>query len=228
MSNKPFIRFFIPLLFLVIVFSSCCSIRTINGVIEGNSSYITNESYSGAGPLPNYVIGYETQLCPGLFGAFYPNQNEVCNCLPGADKKPSEKLVLITGLNYSSQGGKYEEDNGVKGKIVTSYLRSPLLIKYKATSGFYAEAGLQPAVLLSAKDKYDGNTDDFKSHFKTFDLGIPVGFGYEFKNGIGIGAKVTPGILNVDKEKDDAEDEPNKTFSAGLKLSYSFVLKKKK
>jgi len=39
---------------------------------------------------------------------------------------------------------------------------------------FYGEIGLQAGILLSAKDNYNGESDDWKEYFKTFDLGIPL------------------------------------------------------
>ena len=49
----------------------------------------------------------------------------------------------------------------------------PLVIRYQTKSGFYGEAGVQPGLLLSAKDKYSGITDNYKDHVKKFDFGIP-------------------------------------------------------
>ena len=48
------------------------------------------------------------------------------------------------------------------------------------------EIGLQPGVLLSAKDNYDGESYDYSDYTKTFDLGIPLGLVYNFPNNFGV------------------------------------------
>lgn len=112
------------------------------------------------------------------------------------------------GLGISMQGSKYEEppayytDPGITGKVNLLYLNLPILYTYKCTSGFYGEIGLQPGLLLAAKDKYGGKSYDYKNAVKSFELGIPVGGGYRLKNGLGIGLRVIPGVTNMDDTGD--------------------------
>src|SRR4029078_12598336 len=89
----------------------------------------------------------------------------------------------------------YKEPN-LSGKVTLSYLSIPICYLYEGQKGFYAEAGLQPGLLLSAKDKYNGRTDDYKGAMRKFELGIPVGAGYRTKMGLGFGARVIWGIIN--------------------------------
>lgn len=103
------------------------------------------------------------------------------------------------GLGFSYQGSSYKEP-AFSGVVRTSYLNFPLIYGYRHTNGFYAEAGLQPAILLSAKDKYNGTSYDYKDEMKTFELGLPVGAGYVLKNGLGIGVRVIPGLTKNHKE----------------------------
>lgn len=84
-----------------------------------------------------------------------------------------EKLGLSAGVLYSMQG--YKEE---KSSVKLNYLNVPILANYYVIKGLAVKAGLQPAFLLSAK-----NEDyDIKDHCKTFELSIPVGASYEFKN----------------------------------------------
>ncbi len=121
-----------------------------------------------------------------------------------------------TGLNASFQGSKYE-DTYYNGRVNLVYINLPLLYTYQALNGLYAEVGLQPGVVISAKDKYDGKSHDYKDAVKSFDLGIPVGAGYRFKNGIGVGLRVIPGLLNIDDTGDKMHN-----FLGMLLLSYRF------
>jgi outer membrane protein with beta-barrel domain len=215
------------LILIVAVLSSCCAVRRVyySAFIEPQFSSISNDSYAGNGLMADAALGMEGNIEEACGLDASVNSCEGCLKYQGTTNKPV--FSYVPGIKFSMQGGKYKEDNGVAGKIVTSYIQLPLLARYKTASGFYGEIGLQPGFLLSAKDKYDGYTDDFKSYVKSFDLGLPIGLGYEMKNGLSLGIRVTPGIFNIDKEKGDAEDQPNKNFVAGFRIAYKFAANKK-
>ena len=105
------------------------------------------------------------------------------------------------GIGYSMQGSAWEEGS-VSGKVTANYIIGPVIYSYSGKKGFYAEAGLQPAILLSAKDKVNGQAGsyNYKEFMKTFNLGLPVGAGYNFKKGFGLGIRVIPGITKNHKE----------------------------
>ena len=126
------------------------------------------------------------------------------------------------------QGGKYKSmynmdymPGGTYGTSSSSattrlnYLNFPLLVRYQREPrhGFFAEAGLQPGFLLSAKD--DGG--NIKDGLNKFDVGIPVGAGYQFQNKFGVGLRVTPGLTNINK---DAEYK-NRNIVVSLRASYT-------
>lgn len=129
----------------------------------------------------------------------------------------SDVSGITAGLNGSLQGANYEEDNGLNGKVSLFYVNLPLVVRYQTPGGFYGEAGIQPGLLLSAKDKYNGITEDYKDFVKKFDFGIPIGIGYEFKNNIGIGVRLIPGLTNINTY-DDIKDH---NFVIGLGVSYT-------
>jgi hypothetical protein len=108
-------------------------------------------------------------------------------------------LDIRVEANLSLQGSKWDETN-TKGKTNLLYVNLPVVARYQTKSGFFGEAGLQPGLLLSAKDKYEGSTDNYMDHMKRLDLGIPVGIGYEFKNRIGVGLRFIPGIGDISKD----------------------------
>jgi len=112
----------------------------------------------------------------------------------------NKQSSLNAGAGYSMQGSAYAE-TGFSGKVSANYIVVPLTYCYESGSGFFAEAGIQPAVLLSAKDKVNGlGTYDYKDAMKSFNMGLPVGLGYRLKNGFGFGARFIPGILKNHKE----------------------------
>lgn len=139
--------------------------------------------------------------------------------------KLSEYMILKAGAAYSMQGGKYKSSDYIPGgNYGTSsrtsrlnYLNFPVMVRYqRQRNGFFAEAGVQPGLLLSAKDK-GSTTTDIKTEVKKFDVGIPVGVGYKFKNKFGVGLRFTPGLINVNKDP----QYKNRNMVTSLRASYS-------
>ncbi|CAM1373076.1 porin family protein [Tenacibaculum xiamenense] len=94
-----------------------------------------------------------------------------------------EKFFFQPELLYSRQGSSVNLD----------YLNIPLLGKYYLTEGLNIQAGPQIGFLLSA----DTNGVNVKSNFKTLDFGVDFGLGYQFKNGLNLGAKYNYGLSNL-------------------------------
>ena len=109
------------------------------------------------------------------------------------------------GLGVSFQGAAYEEEI-YSGKVNMTYLIIPLLYTYEINGGFYGEAGLQPGILLSAKDKFDGGSANYRDYIKPFDLGLPIGAGYNINENLSVGARATFGLLNIDNSGSDVKD----------------------
>ena len=137
----------------------------------------------------------------------------------------SNDAGLDVGVEYSMQGGKYKSNDYIPGgsygtSSATSrlnYLNFPVLIRFqRQRHGFFAEAGVQPGLLLSAKNK-GTTTTDIKDDLKKFDVGIPVGVGYRFKNKVGVGLRVTPGLMNINKEG----ESKNHNMVVSVRASYA-------
>jgi hypothetical protein len=140
----------------------------------------------------------------------------------------SEKVRLSGGLGFSQLGSKYKEHmyepggGGVdnESKLRLNYLVVPLTARFRGNKGFAAEAGLQPGLLLSAKDKHANGTDDAKDLFNTFDMGIVLGAGYQPPGKKwGVGLRVVPGITNINKS-DSPYQVKDKNFTTSLRVSY--------
>jgi hypothetical protein len=195
---RKIIVFFSLMVVIAIILQSCASIENLACGIGIGKSSIVGESDSWDDP-----VGVQA-------GA----------SMPVVDL--SESINLNAGLQATFQGAKWEESyyggGTLSGKVNLIYLNAPLLVRYKFKNKFYAEAGLQPGFLLSAKDKYEGQTDDYKDYMNKFDLAIPFGGGYEFSNNFGIGLQIVPGITNINSEG-DAKD---RNFLVALRGTYTF------
>lgn len=182
---------------------SCFIIGLMVGI---DFSSITGDSESFTGQLPGGQIGLAVCLL---------------------DIAPL--MSVRGGIEFSQQGGKYDEsyygDNGYSGgsgKIRTSYLNFPFTVRYQSKGGFYGEAGLQPGVLLSAKDKFEGETNDYKDRMQKFDMGIVIGGGYQINKNIGVGLRVVPGITNINKSESTYEAPKDRNLVFGLRGYYNF------
>jgi len=128
----------------------------------------------------------------------------------------NDNFGIRTEINYSTQGSKYSDY--VSGKVMLNYINLPILIRGTSKSGFYGEAGIQPGILTSAKDKYDGETYDYKDYINGFDFGGLLGFGYQKKR-VGIGLRIAQGITNINKDEDEYKD---RNFVASLRTTFTF------
>lgn len=128
-----------------------------------------------------------------------------------------DNMTILGEVNGSLQGSGWEA-SGYEGVTNLVYLNLPFTFRYNFRGGFYGEAGLQPGFLLSAKDKYDGMSEDYMDHMKRFDLGLPLGIGYDFNERIGIGLRVVPGLTDITKD----EDEKDSNLVIALRGYYTF------
>lgn len=152
------------------------------------------------------------------------------------------------GLLYSMYGTKYSDytysNEQYYNKITDSnqtlhYLTIPVMaIYYFGNSGFSIKAGVQAGYLLSAKGSgdYENGTVENGQYipdaeqsgedsntttdiFKRFDIGIPVGVTYEYKN-ISIDLRYLFGLKNLYKYY----DERIRNRSLSLTIGYGFTL----
>ncbi len=126
----------------------------------------------------------------------------------------NESIVFRPELNLSLQGAGWDEGS-LTGRTNLWYLNVPLVMRYQHSCGFFGEAGIQPGFLISAKDKYDGDSFDYMEYMKSFDLGIPIGVGYEFGNNLGVGIRMTPGLSDI-----STDDSKDRNFVITMRLSY--------
>jgi hypothetical protein len=123
-------------------------------------------------------------------------------------------LSISAGLLYQQQGWKFKEDS--KSTNI-DYINIPVLANFYVGKGFALKIGLQPGFKVNAS--YDGHT---LNDVKSFNLAIPLGLSYEFKNGITLDLRGAASLTRVDDYNDDT-----KWYSdAGvLTIGYKFELK---
>jgi hypothetical protein len=75
---------------------------------------------------------------------------------------------------------------------------------------------LQPGFLVNAKAESVDNKDAFES----FNLSMPIGLSYEFKNGITLDLRGTPGLTAINKNS--SSDYKLRSDCSTLTIGYKF------
>jgi len=76
-----------------------------------------------------------------------------------------------------------------------NYVNIPIMAKFYLIQGLHLEAGPQFGILLSAEDS--GGTD-VKDFYKSSDLGVAFGAGFDLPFGLGVGARYVLGLSDID------------------------------
>jgi hypothetical protein len=129
-----------------------------------------------------------------------------------AEYMATDRLSLGLGVLISNQGAKYDywdESGQNKYTVDLDYVHVPILASYYVLPGLAVKAGVQPGFKMRAKAKLDDRTIDLDELYKLgsnmlgedikvskFDLSIPVGISYEYKN-IVLDARYNWGLLKV-------------------------------
>ena len=100
------------------------------------------------------------------------------------------------------------------------YLTIPVLGRFKVADGFYAFAGPQIGLLLSAKSKYKDETLDAKDGFKGTNISALFGAEYKFTDQLSLGASYNAGLTNIAKDTDG--DGKLTTTGFSINLGFSF------
>ena len=117
---------------------------------------------------------------------------------------------------YSSQGSDYE-DIDFTGTVTLDYIVIPILLRYMLFENFYALAGPQLGILLSAEDEYSGSsfsgTDDIKDFMKSTDIGLVLGVMYQIQK-FNAYVRYVLGITNADDF--DSDNSANRVLKVGV------------
>ncbi len=182
-----------------------------------NVANVTNGSYD---KLHKYADSFYNFTAGGI---------ERVGFVAGAEAgyQVSKSFAVTAGLLYSQQGAKrsgYLHGEGAsvddKSQLALSYLNIPILANVYLFKGFSLKAGIQPGILLSAKNKIDVTASgiaidsdahaerDVKDNCNSFDFSIPVGISYEFYNVV-IDARYNFGLTNITKDSKLEKGEKN-------------------
>lgn len=103
-------------------------------------------------------------------------------------------LGLSAGLLYSMQGCEGKNDS----KANYDFINIPMLANFYVAPNFALKIGLQPAFVVSAKDKFDKTEYDVKDAMQSITLDLPIGASYEISNFV-IDARYNLGLAKINK-----------------------------
>ena len=139
----------------------------------------------------------------------------------------ADKFSVAAAFLYSKQGTGFKKRNCAEcGAEITrryslDYLNIPIVANYYVIPGLAIKAGIQPSFLIGAKskgkdhgEKWDNN---IKDDCKTFDLAIPLGASYEYKNVV-FDVRYNLSVLKINKHGDDKVRNSVIQFTLGYKL----------
>jgi hypothetical protein len=123
----------------------------------------------------------------------------------------TEILSLQPELLFNAVGANVA---GGDGKVNVNYISIPIMFKY-SFGIVNVQAGPQIGVLMSAKQKFNGDERDIKDNFKSSDFGFNLGLGADFGL-LNVAARYCIGLSSVDTDY----DVKNSVFqlSLGIKL----------
>lgn len=122
---------------------------------------------------------------------------------------------------FSQQGAKAEDD-GFEATFKLNYVNIPLLANINLGGGENPVSlllGPQIGFRTSAKVEGEGEEEDLKDDTESTDFGIVVGIAASIRN-IGIEARYTHGLRNINADDEDEQEVKNRVFSIlfGIKI----------
>lgn len=138
-----------------------------------------------------------------------------------AGYKFNDHFAIQEEFLYSTQGAKIKGGLMDGQDIKLSYVTVPILLKYKTDFGLYLEAGPQVGILVDEDFTSLGINSDTEFAEK-IDGGAAAGIGYQFQNGLGIGARYYMSFTDVTKIKTAGVNSDFQNNTAQVSLFYIF------
>jgi hypothetical protein len=151
----------------------------------------------------------------------------------------SKNFSFRPQLIFVQKGGKQKDDD-YTDKLTLNYIQLPLNVVFNANTPngtFFIGAGPSLNLGISGKDKWHDNMesggDDIKfgsgddADFKSFEAGVNVLAGYQFKNGFFISANYNAALNNIaPKDPEFSSKYHNRYFGIQVGIMFSHSHKK--
>lgn len=116
----------------------------------------------------------------------------------------SEKLSVQGELLYQGYGGEFDLGDGDDLTFRLNEISVPLVLKYYLSpQKFSINGGVSLGYILTAKAKYDGDSEDILEFINRTDMGITIGAEYRVTDALFLDFRYNYGISDLWKEDDD-------------------------
>jgi hypothetical protein len=123
-----------------------------------------------------------------------------------------------------TQNGDIETSAFGKAQESFTYLTVPLMIKFYPIAGLNIQVGPQFGFLLDGERKYDtflsSGTDDITDHYKSTDVAVSMGLGYDLPFGLTFDARYNLGVKDINNA---ANGDPVKSRVIMLSMGWNFL-----
>lgn len=196
-----------------ILFIGCILLVSHNSFSQSFFKNLTDRLYFGVKAGANYSnftnANFETEGLQGFHAGAIVGY------------KINDNFAIQEEFLYSTQGAKLKGGLMDGEDIKLSYVSVPILLKYKTNFGLYLEAGPQIGILVDEDFTSLGINSDTKFAEK-IDGGVAGGIGYQFKNGLGIGARYYMSLTDVTKVKTAGINNNFQNNTGQVSLFYTF------
>lgn len=189
-------------------------------VVAGSMAFAQQFGIKAGGDL-SHLSGKDAKETNSRFGYY---AGVFANVPVGKDFSIQPE-VLYNSLGFKTIDADFGDLAKVKVSNSLDYISIPVMVQYNVVPNFYLEAGPEFSFLVSAKAKASGSvvginiptgSTSIKDAFNTFNFGMGIGAGYNFTKNIGINARYTAGLTDIDKV-DNASAKIN-----GLQLGVNY------
>lgn len=138
-----------------------------------------------------------------------------------------DMLSVGAELMYSSIGPKIVDDgDGLSGRFTIKVIQIPLFASYEVINDLQVHAGLQPAILLSAKaiieDGPSEGTYDFSDEYGSLNVDFILGGSYDITDKITALLRINAGLIDLETER---ESRDYKSTGVQIGVRYWFMKK---
>ena len=112
------------------------------------------------------------------------------------------------------------KDANSSEKIQTNYINISVVPRYNQGCGWFIGTGPELGLLMSAKDKYQGNSVNVKDELKKSNFSWAFMTGYDFKMGFGIYTRYSLGLSDIDNGFSGGSIKQN-VWSFGVRYNFN-------
>ena len=135
-----------------------------------------------------------------------------------------DKVGIQPEILFFTQNGDIRSSVFGTAQESFTYLSIPLMLKFYPIGGLNLQVGPQFGFLIDGERKYDtflgSGTQDIKDHYKSSDISVSLGGGYDFGFGLGLDVRYNLGVKDINNA---ANGEPVKSRVFLISLGWNFI-----